>query len=260
MPARWSSRGWAPRRRLCTPMRAGGAASRPRRRGVRLDDHAARPLGEHRLQRLAEQRRRRCARGSGMTIARARISRASSTIARPACPARTCSTWPVTRRPPWIRACSMIACAASSCSGSSRVDRRRGRHGDRHQHVDAAPAPGGELGRGGDRLRVVVVAVEGDEHRLVLGLVLDDRLRDRDLVVRRQVEPLAAAVDDVDADARAPASRCRRPRRRGAGRSRRRTPGRCRAPPSDREQRQLAAARSRSRPGPAVGPLVVGLA
>ena len=58
-----------------------------------------------------------CLGGSGMTIARARSSRASSTMRRPACPARTFSQCPVTRRPPCRRACSMSACAAASCSG-----------------------------------------------------------------------------------------------------------------------------------------------
>ena len=52
-----------------------------------------------------------------MTIARARISLASSTISRPAWPARTFSTWPVTRRPPMSFACSMIASASRSRSG-----------------------------------------------------------------------------------------------------------------------------------------------
>ena len=83
---RWSSRGagivWAD----ATRVRPGGEALRARRRGIGLDDHAARTLGEHGLDRLAEHRRRRCARGSGMTIARAPISCASSTISRPRLP------------------------------------------------------------------------------------------------------------------------------------------------------------------------------
>ncbi len=56
--------------------------------------------------------------GSGSTIARARISFASSTMTRPACPARTLVHRPLTRRPTWTLACSMIPCAAISWSGS----------------------------------------------------------------------------------------------------------------------------------------------
>ena len=55
--------------------------------------------------------------GSGMTMARARISLASSTIRRPACPGRTFSQWPVTRRPPSTRAESITDAAFASCSG-----------------------------------------------------------------------------------------------------------------------------------------------
>ena len=58
----------------------------------------------------------------------------------------------------------------------------------------------------------VAALVQGDEHRLVLGLVVDHRLRDRDLHGRGQVEALAVAVDRVDDDAERPAS----PRRRSA--------------------------------------------
>ena len=56
-------------------------------------------------------------RGSGITIAAARMSTASSTIRRPAWPARTRSTCPETRPPPATFASSMIDCALSSCSG-----------------------------------------------------------------------------------------------------------------------------------------------
>src|SRR5918992_1395698 len=55
--------------------------------------------------------------GRDITTARARISLASSTIRRPACPGRTFSQWPVTRRPPLIRAVSMIVAARASSSG-----------------------------------------------------------------------------------------------------------------------------------------------
>ena len=53
----------------------------------------------------------------GMTIAAAFMVRASSTMRRPVCPARTFSQWPETRRPPWTFASSRIDWAAASCSG-----------------------------------------------------------------------------------------------------------------------------------------------
>ena len=55
--------------------------------------------------------------GSDITSARAWISRASSTIRRPAWFGRTFSQWPVTRRPPRTRAESMSDAARASCSG-----------------------------------------------------------------------------------------------------------------------------------------------
>ena len=55
--------------------------------------------------------------GSGMTMAAAWISSASLTIRRPAPPARTFSTWPVTRRPPRTRAWSTASWALDSASG-----------------------------------------------------------------------------------------------------------------------------------------------
>ena len=51
-----------------------------------------------------------------MTIAAARMSLASSTIRRPAWPARIRSRWPDTRRPPCTRACSMTDWARASAS------------------------------------------------------------------------------------------------------------------------------------------------
>ena len=45
------------------------------------------------------------------------MSMASSMIRRPAWPERTRSMWPDTRAPACTRACSMIDCAAASCSG-----------------------------------------------------------------------------------------------------------------------------------------------
>ena len=56
--------------------------------------------------------------GSGSTIARARICFASSTMTRPAWPARTFVQRPLTRRPKCTRACSMMPCAVISWSGS----------------------------------------------------------------------------------------------------------------------------------------------
>src|SRR3954454_15746960 len=55
-------------------------------------------------------------RGSGITIAAARMSAASSTIRRPAWPARIFSTWPDTRLPPWILPCSITESAPASAS------------------------------------------------------------------------------------------------------------------------------------------------
>ena len=159
-------------RRRLRPLRAGR---------VRLDDHAARPLREHRLERLAEHgraaaRRQRHAR-SRAPAARAPPRRSAAR----AWPARTFSQCPVTRRPPCSRACSMIVCAACSCSGIAALIGDRGRDDDRDQHVDPAPAPRGDLDGGRDGARRVVRGVERDEHRLVLGLVGDDRRGDRDL-------------------------------------------------------------------------------
>ncbi len=55
--------------------------------------------------------------GSAITTAAAWISFASSTIRRPASPARTFSKWPLTRRRPRRRAASIAACALASASG-----------------------------------------------------------------------------------------------------------------------------------------------
>ena len=144
--------------------------------------------------------RRRPARGSGITIAAARISTASSTIRRPAWPARTRSTWPDTRLPPATLASSMTL-RRRILVGHRRVDLERVRHGDRHQHVDAAALARRQLARRRQHLIVVARVAEVDEHRVVLRLVVDDRLRDRDLVRGGQVEALPAAIDHVDDDA-----------------------------------------------------------
>ena len=133
-----------------------------------------------------------------MTIARARSSRASSTIRRPACPARTFSQCPVTRRPPCRRACSISACAAASCSGIDGVDRRRGGDDDRDEDVDPAAPAGGHPHRGRDGARRVGPRVQRDEHRVVLGLVRDDRLGHRDAHGLGQVQPVPVAVPRVE--------------------------------------------------------------
>ena len=55
--------------------------------------------------------------GADITIARARIARASSTMRRPASPGLTFSQWPVTRLPPITRAESIVDEAIASSSG-----------------------------------------------------------------------------------------------------------------------------------------------
>ena len=79
-----------------------------------------------------------------------------------------------------------------------RVDRQRARDGHQREDMDAAASPRGELGRGGDDRLVVVLGAHRHQHGVVLGLVIDHGLRDRDLVRRGQVQPLLAAVDEVD--------------------------------------------------------------
>ena len=75
-----------------SPAQAASDCSGRRARG--LDDHAAGTLAQHRLDRLPEQRRTGPPRRQLHHHGRARISRASSTIRRPACPGRTFSQWP----------------------------------------------------------------------------------------------------------------------------------------------------------------------
>ena len=60
---------------------------------------------------------RRAARAPASRSPRRGSPRASRTIRRPAPPARTRSTWPVTRRPPRTRAWSTASCALASASG-----------------------------------------------------------------------------------------------------------------------------------------------
>ena len=91
----------------------------------------------------------------------------------------------------------MIESACASASGIGRRSGTRG-DGDGHQHVDPATPDRRELGRGGDQLAVVLAAADMHEHGVVLGLVVDDRLGDRHDVGRHEIEPLAAAEDDVD--------------------------------------------------------------
>ena len=64
--------------------------------------------------------------GSGITMARARISLASSTIRRPACPGRTFSQCPVTRRPPRTRAESITEAAFDLSRSQGFYDRNPG--------------------------------------------------------------------------------------------------------------------------------------
>ena len=142
-PAAAASAGPPSPRRRARAARSAGASRRGRRvaraivvrlrpfggafdasRGV--DDHAAGPLGQHGLERLAEQRL------PGAPRRQRHHHRARADLARllddpPAGLARrTFSQWPVTRRPPRTRAESMIDAARASCSGICGVDRRVG--------------------------------------------------------------------------------------------------------------------------------------
>ena len=112
---------------------------------------------EHGLERLAEQRRAGAGAAAAASRSRAaRISRASSTIRWPASPGRTFSQCPVTRRPPEHARRVDHRLRARLLLGQRRVDRRGRRHGDRHEHVDAAPPPRGQPHRGRHRVRRVV--------------------------------------------------------------------------------------------------------
>ena len=84
-------------------------------------------------------------RGSGITIAAARMSPASSMIRRPAWPARIFSTWPETRRPPWISRLLDRRVGGRLLVSHPRLDRQRVRHRDEREHVDAAPLARREL-------------------------------------------------------------------------------------------------------------------
>ena len=68
-----------------------------------------------------------------------------------ACPARTFSQWPLTRRPPWSARLLDDRLGGELLLGHLGVDRRRGRDRDRDEHVDAAPPPGGDLDRRRER-------------------------------------------------------------------------------------------------------------
>ena len=183
------------------------------------------------------------------------MSCASSMIRRPAWPARTFSQWPDTRPPPCSLACSMIESAAASASGIDASMSQRVRHRDRHQHVDPAALAGRQLDRRRDDLLVVAVVADVHEHRVVLRLVVDDRLRDRDLVRRREVEALAAAVERVDDDAdEQPAGADRR--HLGLRTTMTTNAIAVNAPADEREQRRVVAADA-DVAGPAVGPLEV---
>ena len=99
------------------------------------------------------------------------------------------------RRPPASGIGASIGSALGTVTiASTWIPRRRAR---------------GQLGRGRDHGLVVVLGAHRDEHRVVLGLVIDDRLRDRDLVRRGQVQPLPAAEEQVDDHPERSASRRR---------------------------------------------------
>ena len=130
---------------------------------------------------------------------------ASSMIRRPAWPERTRSTWPDTRAPACTPRLLDQRLGGRDRLRHRRVDLQRARHGDDREHVDPAAAARRELGRGGDHGLVVAVA-QRDEHRVVLGLVIDDRLRDRDLVRGGQIQALRAPVEAGRRTRRASAS------------------------------------------------------
>ncbi len=186
--------------------------------------------------------------GSDITTARARISRASSTIRRPAPPGA--NLLPVPGHSPAAADAGGVdqRGRARLLIGQRGVDRRVRRHRDRDQHVDAAPATGGEAHGGRDRLGREVAVLERHQHRLVLDLVLDRGLRHHDLHRLRQRQALAAAVDDVDDDPESEPEHAgdQHPQVEDGGHDQRQ-PGA--GPAEDRQQRQLDAPRTVSTPG-----------
>ena len=130
----------------------------------------------------------------------------------------------------------MIDWAAASSRACAASIGLRGGHRDRHQHVDPAAPARGQPRRGGHHLGDVAVLVEGDQHRVVLGLGVDRRARDRHLGRGGQVEAVAVAVDRVDDD---PDASQPIPAMRHAGVER----------GHDAQRRERAEARRRSRTG-----------
>ena len=157
---------------------------------------------------------------------------------------------PLTRRPPCSLACSMMACAASSCSGRSASIGDDVRHGDRHEDVDAAAPAGGEL-RGGRRSRPARSCAASRTRRAPTRTRPRARstgARDRDLRGRREVEALAAAVHDVEEHAERQPADARHGDvevQDGDDDERQQRPEAA----EDREQRDVAAADARRCPG-----------
>ena len=183
--ARWSSRGAGT---LGSSVRATagrrGASAAGRRRRGRVDSMITRQGRSASTVSSVLPNSAPPVRGAAAASrSRARASRAPPRrSARPACPARTFSQCPVTRRPPCSRACSMIAWAAASCSGSAASIGDEAGTAIVTSTWMPAPAARGELApRSRSRPASKCAGLERDEHRLVLGLVLDDRARDRDL-------------------------------------------------------------------------------
>ena len=136
---------------LKPPRPSGGGAALAGR--GRVDDHPARPLLEHRLERAAEERPP--VRGAAAAASRSRarwISRASSTIRAAGLPGA--HLLPVARDPPAAEHARGVdrRLRALLLLGHVGGDRRGRGHGDRDQHVDAPPAPRRELGGGGHGL------------------------------------------------------------------------------------------------------------
>ena len=141
-------------------------------------------------------------RGSGMTIAAARISTASSTIRRARLAGADRSQWPDTRRPPATLASSMTLRALASCVGHRRVDRQRARHRDRHERrgcrgacARRACAAVASTCRRSPSRRSATSTESYSASWSTTGCGIAT------LCVERQVEALPAAVDDVDDDA-----------------------------------------------------------
>ena len=116
--------------------------------------------------------------GSGMTIACARIARASSMTTRAPWPGADLDHPPADAPPDeHPRALDDVG-AGGLDLGQLGVERQRLRHGDRDEDVDAAAAARGEPGGGGDDLRREVIDLQRDEDRVVLRFGVRDGPRD----------------------------------------------------------------------------------